>query len=92
MLGLATNMLRFDMQISDRVATRVVQQALQEYPGFTWSSVEHAIATLLAHNRIDERTAQYVLDHSHHFTLRPEPVYFDVCWQTDSRLNRARVA
>ena len=74
------------------MATILVRKALEAYPAHNWSSVEHAIATLLAHNRIDERTAQYVLDNSHHFTLRPEPVGFDVCWQTDPSAQRARVA
>ena len=76
-------MQRFEIQRADLTAAKVVSNALKHYLNFEWNGVEHAISTLLAHNRIDGQTAQHVLDNSHRFTLCPQPRYFDARWHLE---------
>lgn len=75
----------FDIESEDLIAVRKVRSALKRsYSDREWESVEHVIATLIAHNELDSKLAQYVLDNTHRFTLCEPPTFFDARWHLDS--------
>jgi hypothetical protein len=75
----------FDIESEDLIAAKKIRSALKRsYSDREWNSVEQVVATLIAHNEIDPRLAQFILDNTHRFIVCEPPTYFDARWHLES--------
>jgi hypothetical protein len=73
-------MQRLIRESNDLVVAKTLREALENYGGAQWQSVEEIVAALIADSRIDRITADYVLANLRRFALCPHPTWVDAKW------------